>query len=334
MRRPLTWLLVPFGFVALVLMGGLLSPISATTIDPTAYTTRIGASSCTTYPTTCLSRDSFGNPYDATFTISSAQPTSYAICLKIFGTAGTDYPSFNNKVAQYNAYLTGGTLFGYSASGSGSGTYKTCKAFSWSSGSSNSHKLSNYFAFGGPATYEVDWYAPGIPTFDGTGAITNSVVQVGAGAPPSSTPQTFLWAKSGAAAGVWSPCPWNPQLQIGVWRTSRFQVLNRCAVRSGTVTSRVKGPNSLDSDRSWGLASRHTEYVKRDGSGTTAFLPNPPYGSTWTIVGVSVCDLYHGQKEFHPVFQATDSGGTTYLSGPQYSTVVPSVSGTWSLHSC
>src|SRR5439155_16114540 len=233
----------------------------------------------------------------------------------------------------YNAYRTGGTPFAYSASGSGAGSYSVCKKFSWSSGSSNSKKLSNFFAFGGPATYEVDWYAPDIPTFGSGGAITNSVVQVGTGAPPNS-PQTFLWAKTGAATGVWSPCPWNPQLQIGVWRTSRFTVLNRCQVRLGTVTSGVKGPNSLDRDRSWGLASMHTEYIKRDGSGTTAFLPNPTKYSTWTIVGVLVCDRYHGQKEIHPVFQATDNGGTTYLSGPQYSTAIPSVSGTWSLHSC
>jgi len=304
-----------------------MSPISATEIVPTDYTTKIGGCTGTPVAASCLTRDSYGNPSNATFTITTATvPTSYAVCLKV-----TAYPAVANPIWDtYNAYYKGGTLFGYTASGSGAGTYKSCEKFSWSSGSSSSHKLSDYFAFGGPATYEVDWYAPDIPVFDGTGTITNSpVVQVG-------TFQTFRWAATSAPATVWSPCPWTPQLQIGVWRTSRFNVLNRCkTITNGKVTSGVSGPNSLDKDRTWGINSLHTEYMKRDGSGTTAFLPNPAKYSYWSIVGVYVCDKYHGHKEIHPVFQATNSAtGTIYLSGPQYSTVVPSVSGTWSLHSC
>jgi hypothetical protein len=246
-----------------------------------------------------ITRDSFGNPAQASFTISG--PTApYAICIKLLAESS---PSYNKRAG--SAYDT----YTYSSGGT---TYKPCKKFSWGSGTSNTQSFGANFTFGGPGTYEVHWYVPDVPA--------NGGIEVGA-------PQTFAWADS---ADTFSPCPPDPQLQIGVWRPSRHKVLNRCKTLSGTATSGAGSPNSLDKDIGWSLAKVKVENMLRDNN----FLPKPSKGSTWTIVGVSVCDLYHGWKEMHPVFQATNGSGTTYLSGPQYSTATPSVSGTWSLHSC
>jgi hypothetical protein len=243
-----------------------------------------------------ITRDSFGNPAQASFTISGPT-TSYAICVKM-----TAAPSYNARIATYDTYTyeSGGT------------TYKPCVKFSWASGSTDTQRFGTSFTFGGPGTYEVDWYVPDLPA--------NGGVQVG-------TPQTFKWANSG---GTYSPCPPDPQLQIGVWRPSRHQILNRCKTLSGTVTTGVGNRSSLDQDANWSLASVHAEFMMRDSLNP----PSPNTGATWTIVGVSVCDLFHGWKEIHPIFQATNSNGTTYLRGPQYSTATPSVSGSWSLKSC
>jgi hypothetical protein len=162
----------------------------------------------------------------------------------------------------------------------------------------------------------VTWYVPDLPANGGI---------------PVGTPRSFKWANS---SGKWSPCPPDPQLRIGVWRPSRHIILNRCKTNTGVRISSSVSTNSLDGDRNWkityGSTSRKVEYVLRD----KAYLPSPSYNTKWTIVGVYVCDTYHGWKEFHPVFQATNSSGTTYLSGPQYSTTTPSVSGTWSTKSC
>jgi hypothetical protein len=239
-----------------------------------------------------LWRDSFGNPAQVRVGISGPA-TSYAVCLHM-----TAYPAYNTKAATYDTYTYG--------------KYAPCVKFSWTAGSSSSHYVGTNFTFGGPGTYGVHWYVPDVPAEGG--------VEVG-------TPRSFKWANSN---GTWSPCPWDPQLQIGVWRPSRFQILSRCKTRSGTVTSSVTGPGALDQDRGWGLAYMHIEYLMRDLN----FFPNPSKGSTWTIVGVLVCDRYHGHKEIHPVFKATSPTGVTYLSGPQYSTATPAVSGTWTLKSC
>jgi hypothetical protein len=210
----------------------------------------------------------------------------------------TAAPSYNARIATYDSYTYD--------------TYAPCVKFSWTSGSTDTQRFGTSFTFGGPGTYEVDWYVPDVPANGGS--------LVG-------TPRTFMWANS---SGTYSPCPPDPQLQIGVWRPSRFQILNRCKTLSGTVTNDMGGRASLDQDASWGLASVHAEFMLRDAINP----PSPNLGATWTIVGVSVCDLYHGHKEIHPIFQATNSNGTTYLRGPQYSTATPSVSGTWSLKSC
>jgi hypothetical protein len=191
-------------------------------------------------------------------------------------------------------------------------TYAPCVKFAWTSGTSDTHRFGFSFTFGGPGTYEVHWYVPDLPSSGG--------VEVG-------TPGQFTWANSN---GTLSPCPPDPQLQIGVWRPSRHIILNRCKTLTGKVTAAVNGPNSLDKDRTWSLASQHAEYILRDQS----FFPSPALGSTWTITGVFVCDTYHAWKEYHPIFQATNSAGTTYLSGPQYSTATPSVSGSWSTKAC
>jgi hypothetical protein len=268
--------------LGLVLLGGVLSPISASAVDPTQWTTKVEP----------ITRDSYGNPKQTSFTISGPA-TSYAICLKM-----TDFPAYNTAAANYdtNTYKT----------------YAPCVKFSWTSGTSNNHRFGNNFTFGGPGTYEVDWYVPDVPAKGGT--------LVG-------TAGTFKWANTN---DVYSPCPPDPQLQIGVWRPSRHIILNRCKTQTGKVTKAVVGPNSLDKDRTWGLATTHPEYIMRDLN----IFPNPAYGSTWSVTGVFVCDTFHGWKEYHPIFQVTNSAGTTYLSGPEYGTSTPSVSGSWTTKTC
>ncbi len=264
-------------------------------VDPRDWTTTIDP----------MSRDSYGNPITLTFTIAGPA-TSYAICLKM-----TRAPSYNTKAASYSS-------LSYTDAGK---TYAACKKFSWTSGSSNTHHFGTNFAFGGPGVYRVEWYVPDVPANGGT--------QVGQGA--TGKPQRFAWATAGRR---WSPCPPDPQLQIGVWRPSRHQILNRCYTLPGEVVRGVT-TSSLDYDHIWKLGpdSLQVEYIKRDWYYTT-YLPSPSVGSTWTITGVYVCDTYHGWYEIHPVFQAADSTGVTYLTGPQYSTVTPSVSGSWTPHSC
>ncbi len=84
----------------------------------------------------------------------------------------------------------------------------------------------------------------------------------------------------------------------------------------------------------------HVEYVARDHyysnptTGNTNLLPNPgDVGNGWTLWGNYQCDTYHGYDEFHAVYMAR-KGDNIYISGPQYSTKTPSVSGTWSAHAC
>jgi hypothetical protein len=240
-----------------------------------------------------IARDSFGNPKTATFKIAGPA-RNYEICLKMI-----DGSPSNTKIATYDTYT-------YK-------TYKPCVKFSWSSAVSNSHHVGTHFTFGGPGTYEVHWYV----------SDHLSGIEVG-------TVATLKWANTD---GTWSPCPWDPQLQIGVWRPSRQKILNRCKTVTGTAGAKLNA-SELDQDRNWSITAGstkiHSEYVKRDLN----FIPSPAAGSTWTITGVYVCDLYHGWKEMHPIFQATNSSGNVYLSGPQYSTSTPSVSGTWTLKSC
>jgi hypothetical protein len=223
--------------------------------------------------------------------------TAYAICVTM-----TEYPAYNAKATTYETYTYD--------------TYAPCKRFSWNNGTSNSQNFGTSFTFGGPGTYRVDWYVPDFPANGGTAV---------------GTTRTFRWADS---AGTYSPCPPDPQLQIGVWRPSRHQILNRCKTITGSNGSSSIHYVSKDQDRGWSLAfsstSLHTEYMMRDQN----TLPSPSSGSTWTITGVYVCDLYTGATELHPVFQAKNSSGTTYLTGPQYGTVTPTVTGTWSLKSC
>jgi hypothetical protein len=239
-------------------------------------------------------RDSHGNPVQISFTITGP-PTTYSICLSI-----TAAPSYNGKAATYSTYT-------YSS-------YAPCRTFSIPSNHSKRHPtitgsstvaFGSYFTFGGPATYAVTW------SVDGT-----AVGSIG----------SFKWANSG---GTYSPCPPDPQLQIGLWRPSRHQILNRCRTFTGSVTQAPGSPNSLDKDRGWKVSGLAHESMLRD----ELYLPRPGYGTTVTVTGIYVCDLYHGRYEIHPIFQLT-YGGATYLSGPQYSTVTPSVSGTWTLKSC
>ena len=302
------------GFVGVTLLGGVIAPLSAgaarpspkpkpshspqpspspspspsptPTPTPEAWTTRVNT----------ITRDSLGNPAQASFTITGLA-TPYAICLKL-PDVSANRPDYNTKAATYDTY----TYL----------TYKPCVKFAWSSNSSNTQTLGTHFTFGGPGTYEVHWYVPDV-----------GGIEVG-------TPGTLNWANS---TGTWSPCPWDPQLQIGVWRPSRHQIINRCRTLTGTTGSSAS-LSSLDKDRNWSITTSggtkyHAEYMLRDTG-----MPSPPAASTWTITGIQVCDLYHGYQEIHAIFRATNSSGTTYLTGPQYSTATPSVSGTWTLKSC
>jgi hypothetical protein len=313
--------LLPFALVGVLFVSGT-SVVTAVTaqasVDPTAWTTSIGS----------MSRDSYGNPMQISFTISGLA-TDYAICLKL-----TSYPSYNTKGSMYSSRSytdpTTGKSYApcnkFTISGGGSPpsttttttttttstTTSTTTTTTLPATGSDTQTFGDRFTFGGPATYEVDWYVPDVPG--------NGGIKVG-------TAKTFKWANSG---GTYSPCPPDPQLQIGVWRPSRHQVLNRCKTLTGTVRKSVSY-DSLDKDHGFPIGSNsyHTEYMLRDTS-----LKLPSSGSSWTITGVFVCDRYHGWKEFHPVFLAKSSSGANYLTGPEYSTATPTVTGTWSLKSC
>lgn len=252
-----------------------------------------------------MSRDSYGNPKQISLVISGSIPTSYEVCLDKAS------PVLNATGDYSRTYMAGGS------------TYGPCKKFTWTKGASNSRSFGTNFSFAGGGQYTAHWYVPDK---------TTNPTEVGSA-------KTFNWANS---SGTASPCPPDGQLQIGVWRPSRHQILNRCKTYTGKDrTSAGSRANSLDSDRNWtityGTSTRHVEFVARDWNtsvnGGTAFLPSPSYGASYTITGIYVCDLYHGWREWHPVFKVVSSTGT-YYSGPQYSTYTPTVSGTWSLHSC
>jgi hypothetical protein len=225
-------MLALFGLVGLIVLAGLLAPIATgATITPSSWTTKINTP---TY-------DASGNPVTTTFTISVATggyATSYAICLKM-----VDYPAYNTKAATYDTYK-------YLS-------YAPCVKFSWTSGSSSTHHVGTHFTFGGPGTYEVDWYVPDVPS--------NGGIQVGSGG--TGTPQKLAWAKKGTENNTppaWSPCPWDPQLQIAVWRPSRLKILNRCYTFTGSVTATPTAPNSLDRDRNWKISGLRLESMLRD----------------------------------------------------------------------
>jgi hypothetical protein len=331
---------IPFSLVALLFAVSVWSSIARAAVDPTQWTTTVNP----------MTRDSFGNPQQISFKISGPA-TTYAICLKL-----TSYPSYNTKASSYatNTYQTYKPCKKFTLKASASALSTVSAAFvqarhspkphpshtpppttttittttiptttttttstttttTLPAAGSDTQTFGNNFTFGGPATYEVDWYVPDVPANGGT--------RVG-------TAGTFQWADS---SGTLSPCPPDPQLQIGLWRPSRHKVLNRCKTVTAVVVKSVT-TSSLDQDRGFrfGSTALHPEYMLRD----KGILPSPSLNSTWTLTAVYVCDLYHGFYELHPVFKATNSSGTTYLTGPQYSTATPSVSGTWSLHSC
>jgi hypothetical protein len=274
--------------------------ISLMLLSAVLVPTFAGAVVPTDYTTTIssITRDTFGNPKTAIFKIAGPAH-NYEVCLTM--DAGPAQPTYNTRVGSaYDSYT-------YSS-------YKPCNKFSWSTSTSNSHHIGTHFTFGGPGIYTVHWYVPDKATG----------IEVG-------TAQTLRWANS--KTGTLSPCPWDPQLQIGVWRPSRHQILNRCKTVTGVAGTRLSS-SELDSDRNWGITvgstKIHVEYVLRDAN----IYTSPTASATYTLTGVYVCDTYHGWKEIHPVFLVKDSNNNYTLSGPQYSTSTPSVSGTWTLHSC
>jgi hypothetical protein len=151
----------------------------------------------------------------------------------------------------------------------------------------------------------------------------------------------------GAATFEWTSwCPPAPNgyssRQLGVWRTSRHKVVTSCSTTSGKVYKGRASPNHLDGDEEWGFTDNHgqlhMEFVKRDystsyGAPSNGALGNMKPSGNVTTAGVYLCDTYHGHDEKHPIFMVQD-GSKIYISGPQYSTKIPSVSGTWSAHGC
>jgi hypothetical protein len=102
--------------------------------------------------------------------------------------------------------------------------------------------------------------------------------------------------------------------------------------------------NDLDKDRDWkwsALGRRiQVEWVARDHyysnptTGSNPLFPRPG-SQVWVLHGKYVCDTYHAWREFHPVWMAySQATGQRYISGPQFSTKKPTVSGTWSAHKC
>jgi hypothetical protein len=156
------------------------------------------------------------------------------------------------------------------------------------------------------------------------------------------------WSVSGSQVGTdtfsWNSwCPPKGLRDIGVWRPSRLKTIDSCKADWGKV-ARTGNTSNLDKDFGWAWAVGshriHVEYIARDHyypnptTGNTNLLPNPgDIGNEWTLWGNYQCDTYHAYDEFHAVYMARRNDNI-YITGPQYSTRTPSVSGTWSAHAC
>jgi hypothetical protein len=242
-----------------------------------------------------ITSESKGDPNDMSFKVSNGPARDYKLCLRL--------ESWPSNVATPQP-KEGGTQYWLNA------RTDRCKSFNWSSGLSSTHTLSQ-FGFATRGTY--------IATLKIGGVTVDTDSQ--------------LW-------DTW--CPPNSLRNQGVWRPSRHKILDNCANDQGNI-AKVGGRSRLDDDYGlrWmaGRGQQHVELVGRDyyyDNPTTSkpLLPPPGGGANVVWWGRYECDTYHGYTEFHPPWMQRVNGGNIHISGPQYSTKTPSVSGSWSAHTC
>lgn len=249
-------------------------------------------------------------PTNAKFRVRGGSPRSYTLCVRLLGTwrsGPREYLRTPEPVGGEpgEKWATKWTL----------NTHDRCRGFTWRSKSSSTKRFYPH----------LGWSAKG--TYQATLKMDGDVVDTA----------TISW-------NSW--CPPSGLRNTGVWRPSRLKAIDSCKASSGYVG---KGGNRsrLDADLGWRWMSRlgrlHVEYVAMDSgwysNPTTGKKPllRSPGGAgkhnRWTLWGKYVCDTYHGWKEFHRVYMARQ-GNAIFISGAQYSTKTPRVSGTWSAHKC
>jgi uncharacterized protein YodC (DUF2158 family) len=122
----------------------------------------------------------------------------------------------------------------------------------------------------------------------------------------------------------WGPCAPANLTMRGVWRPSRLKIKNRCKDGYYTVT---KAKHEFDGDihvnvNPFGDGTpniRNFEIIPRDHGR----FSTPSRGTRLRLVGVYLCDSYHGHGEFHPVFEMDRLKGgskeiaSRRLSGPE-----------------
>jgi hypothetical protein len=253
---------------------------------------------------------SSSEPTNASFRVSGGPARSYTLCVRLLGTWRSG-PRDDLRTPEPDggepgeSWATKWTL----------NTNDRCRGFTWNSGSASTQTLYPDFGFAAKGTYQV------------TLKIEGDEIDTA----------TVNW-------NSW--CPPSALRDIGVWRPSRLKTLDSCKGSSGYV-GKGGSRSSLDADLGWrwmsGLGRLHVEYVAMDSgwysnptTGGTPLLRSPGGAGTdnrWTLWGHFQCDTYHGWKEFHRVYMA-QQGNAIFISGAQYSTKTPSVSGTWSAHKC
>ncbi|MDP8957451.1 MAG: Ig-like domain-containing protein [Actinomycetota bacterium] len=246
------------------------------------------------------------DPTNARFRISNGPARDYTLCVKYLRYDGNTVWRPRTPPPK-----TGSTKWTINLN-------DKCKTFRWRRGASSTKSLYPHFGFAAKGIYQATW------RFGGRNGLVIGT-------------DLMNWS---------SWCPPQGMRNIGTWRPSRHKALDWCAVSSGYVG---KGGNrsSLDADLGWrwmsGLGRLHVEYVALDSgwysnptTGRRALLRAPGGAGTnnrWTLWGKYVCDTYHGWKEFHRVYMA-QQGNAIFITGGQYSTRTPSVSGSWSAHKC
>ena len=249
--------------------------------------------------------NSSSDPTNAAFRISNGPARDYTLCVKYLR-----YDADTVWLPRTPPPKTGSTKWTINLN-------DKCKNFSWRRGASSTKSMSS-FGFAAKGIYQATWRLGGR-----TGPVIGT--------------DTMNWT-------TW--CPPSAMRNIGTWRPSRHKALDWCQTSSGYV-GKGGSRSSLDADLGWrwmsGLGRLHVEYVAMDSgwysnptTGRTALLRAPGGSGTnnrWTLVGKYVCDTYHGWKEFHRVYMA-QQGNAVFITGGQYSTRTPSVSGTWSAHKC
>jgi hypothetical protein len=246
------------------------------------------------------------DPTNATLRISNGPAQDYTLCVKYLR-----YDADTVWLPRTPPPKTGSTKWTINLN-------DKCKRFNWNSGGSNSQSLYPDFGFAAKGIYQATWHL---------GGKDGPIIGI----------DTMNWT-------TW--CPPSGMRDIGVWRPSRLKTIDSCKSSPGYV-GKGGSRSSLDADLGWrwmsGLGRLHVEYVALDSgwysnptTGGKPLLRAPGGAGTdnrWTLWGHFQCDTYHGWLEFHRVYMA-QQGSAVFITGGQYSTRTPSVSGSWSAHKC